>query len=309
MTNQPIDDMTTPLPEGEDGNSNLDRAQLAHIRHELRTPINAILGYSEILLEDSVGLEEVAFIHTALQTVHAGGKVLLTLINELLDTTRVEMALTQVSAESLSESIRAELHGSLHRLVGQCEILLAEAEAQCCVEYLSDLEKILTAGRTLQRFVDELVDIPVPATASNAPSAEAAMIRQMETPVDSLADQAITALPSGGKLLVVDDVAVNRDLLSRRLEAEGYVVAVACSGLEALEMIVAHPPELVLLDVMMPEMSGLEVLRTLKASALREIPVIMISALDEVDSAARCIEAGAEDYLPKPFDPVLLRAR
>ena len=79
-------------------------------------------------------------------------------------------------------------------------------------------------------------------------------------------------------------------------------------GRQALELLDARAFDLVLLDIMMPEMNGFEVLETMKASSkLRDIPVVMISALDEIDSIVRCIELGAEDYLPKPFNPTLLR--
>jgi class 3 adenylate cyclase len=112
------------------------------------------------------------------------------------------------------------------------------------------------------------------------------------------------------RILVVDDNASNRDLLSRRLQREGYRVTSVEGGAAALTMIAAEGFDLVLLDLMMPGMSGFEVLSRLKADeGTRHIPVIMISALDELDSTVRCIEAGAEDYLPKPFNPVLLRAR
>lgn len=114
----------------------------------------------------------------------------------------------------------------------------------------------------------------------------------------------------GISVLVVDDVETNRNLLGRRLKRQGYSVAVAGDGVEALESIRSQPFDLVLLDIMMPQMNGYEVLEILKAdSALRHIPVIMISAVDEIDSVVKCIELGAEDYLPKPFNPVLLKAR
>jgi adenylate cyclase len=109
---------------------------------------------------------------------------------------------------------------------------------------------------------------------------------------------------------VVDDHQSNRDLLSRRLTREGHDVVTAETGAEALELVEATPFDLVLLDLLMPGMSGYEVLCRLKASPRHfEVPVIVISALDEISSVVRCIEAGAEDYMPKPFDPVLLRAR
>ena len=111
-------------------------------------------------------------------------------------------------------------------------------------------------------------------------------------------------------ILVVDDNAMNRDLLSRRLRRDGYAVEVAEHGREAIERLTAASYDLVMLDIMMPEMNGYEVLAYLKADAvLRHIPVIMITAIDDADSVVRCIELGAEDHLPKPFNPHVLRAR
>jgi len=116
--------------------------------------------------------------------------------------------------------------------------------------------------------------------------------------------------PPQPNLLVVDDDETNRKILSGRLEAEGYKVFVAENGRRALEMIETQPFDLVLLDILMPEMDGYQVLQYLKSrQTLHNIPVIVLSALDEIESAVRCIEMGAEDYLTKPFNPVLLRAR
>jgi len=112
------------------------------------------------------------------------------------------------------------------------------------------------------------------------------------------------------QILVVDDLEANRDMLSRRLRQLGHFVVTAASGREALGMLHANSCDMVLLDLMMPEMDGYAVLRAIKADpALMHLPVIMVSANDEVENVIKCIESGAEDYLPKPFNPVLLRAR
>jgi adenylate cyclase len=113
-----------------------------------------------------------------------------------------------------------------------------------------------------------------------------------------------------GHILVVDDNRMNRLKLSRGLEQQGHTFALAENGQQALEMVRAQPFDLVLLDIVMPEMDGYQVLEHIKRdSALRDIPVIVISALDEMESVVKCIKMGAEDYLPKPFNPVLLKAR
>ncbi|MBE2220035.1 MAG: response regulator [Anaerolineae bacterium] len=115
---------------------------------------------------------------------------------------------------------------------------------------------------------------------------------------------------NNGRILVVDDYPMNRLKLSRVLQQQGHAVEQAENGQQALDMLHSEPFDVVLLDIMMPEMDGHEVLAAMKADTdLRDIPVIVISAVDEVESAVRCIEMGAEDYIPKPFNPVFLRAR
>ena len=113
-----------------------------------------------------------------------------------------------------------------------------------------------------------------------------------------------------GLILVVDDNETNRDLLSRRLSRLGHDTVMAEHGQQALDQVQHHAFDLVLLDIMMPNMTGYEVLERLKADpAQAHIPVIMVSALDDIESVVRCIELGAEDYLFKPFNPTLLQAR
>ena len=111
-------------------------------------------------------------------------------------------------------------------------------------------------------------------------------------------------------ILIADDDTVSRKLLRRLLEQDGHTVRAASNGREALELFREEPSDVVLLDIVMPELDGISVLEQLKATPGTEnVPVIMISAVDETDSVVRCIEKGADDYLPKPFNPVILRAR
>jgi two-component system cell cycle response regulator len=114
----------------------------------------------------------------------------------------------------------------------------------------------------------------------------------------------------GGQILVVDDNRMNRIMLTRSLEQQGHQVTSADHGRLALELLRSQAFELVLLDIVMPEMDGYQVLAEIKGDEqLHGVPVLMISALDETENVVRCLEVGAEDFLPKPFDPMLLRAR
>jgi two-component system, cell cycle response regulator len=113
-----------------------------------------------------------------------------------------------------------------------------------------------------------------------------------------------------GHILVVDDQRTNRLKLCLGLKQQGHTVGEAENGIRALEKLRSEVFDLVLLDILMPEMDGYQVLNQMKEDkALREVPVIVISALDDLESVVKGIELGAEDYLPKTFDPVLLRAR
>jgi len=118
------------------------------------------------------------------------------------------------------------------------------------------------------------------------------------------------SLHDHGHLLIVDDNRVNRILLARGLEKQGHAVEIAENGRQALEMLKRDAYDLVLLDIEMPEMNGYQVLEAcLKDAELRNLPIIMTSSLDELDSVVKCVELGAEDYLTKPVNPILLRAR
>jgi phosphoserine phosphatase RsbU/P len=223
-----------------------DRTNLSHLRHDLRTPINQIVGYSELLIEETGDAGHTSYLPD-LERIRGAAKTLLNLINDNLTDERLTLA-----------------------------------------------GEIVEAGPTARSEpgARPLVDLTAPA-GSPSPL----------VPADEAA-----AVP--GHILIVDDNEGNRDMLARQLVRQGHTVDVAVDGRDALGRLRAAPFDLVLLDMMMPVLDGYSTLREIKNDpALRHLPVIMISALDELNSVVRCIECGAEDYLPKPFNPVLLRAR
>ncbi|GAT33145.1 serine phosphatase RsbU, regulator of sigma subunit [Terrimicrobium sacchariphilum] len=200
---------------------------------------------------------------------------------------------------SLSK-LRHDLRTPINHIIGYGELLREDLVDQGITE-LSDLQRIEDAARRLLEMITESLSDDAPS-----PRPPALITAQDESiPVDSVTPPAIT-----GHLLIVDDNAENSHLLARTLERQGHRTSEVQNGLEALALLAEKPFDVVLLDVLMPELDGYETLGRIKADPnLRHIPVIMISALDELKSVVRCIEAGAEDYLPKPFDPTLLRAR
>jgi adenylate cyclase len=117
-------------------------------------------------------------------------------------------------------------------------------------------------------------------------------------------------IPEQFSILVVDDIKVGREVLQGVLTRQGYQVSAAADGVQALELIRSQPFDLILLDILMPRMDGYQVLEMIKADPkLHHIPVIMISMVDETDAIIRCIELGAEDFITKPYNRVLLKAR
>ncbi len=209
--------------------------------------------------------------------------------------------------------LRHELRTPINHIIGYSELLLEEARDSALQPFSGDFQKIHTAAKTLLGILNTLVDSPTPTTGSPVtapqPAGDPTQLREEDSGTTVTAEREASA-PLSGHLLVVDDNETNRDMLSKRLRHQGYRVSMAEDGRRALLAVRDQLVDLVLLDVLMPEMDGYETLKQIKADPrLRDIPVIMISAINEIQSVVRCIEHGAEDYLPKPFNPVLLRAR
>lgn len=194
------------------------------------------------------------------------------------------------AADPSPSRLRHDLLTPVNHILGYTEILLEDASPSTT----ADLQKIHSAARSLQTLISTRLD------GASAPP----------RPAFPAAPPSIERPPLSGRVLAVDDHPDNLDLLARHLLRQGLEVETATDGLSALERLATTGFDLVLLDVLMPGLDGHETLRRIKSSPeTAHLPVIMISALDELQSVTRCIEAGAEDYLPKPFDPTLLRAR
>jgi adenylate cyclase len=180
---------------------------------------------------------------------------------------------------------------------------------------IPDLEKILRAAENLLSLANNTDPSALSGYGqSQSPVEEAAEPLGMGSGLmqpSAAQDFGLSAQPMPtARLLAVDDDDLNRDMLIRRLQKLGYDVTEAATGREALAKLKDGNFDLVLLDILMPDLDGFQTLEFMKADPkLKYLPVIMLTALDDVDSTVRCIEAGAEDYVPKPFSPVILRAR
>jgi diguanylate cyclase (GGDEF)-like protein/PAS domain S-box-containing protein len=276
----------------------------SYLRHELLTQVNAIIGYSEMLLEEIAerGGSTTGW-RTDLDKIRASGADLF----RFLESTRTDTA----SAIFLAELLYF-IRTLVTTIVGYADLLIEEASDQTLPETLHDLEIIRNAGHTLVAHLQAFIQIDeTQACLENLGSAIAEVFPLMRNAVHAMQNRrnkSSRLLP--GKLLVVDDDAISRDLLVHELQREGYQVATAEGGREALQMIRTQSYDLLILDIVMPEMNGYQVLEQLKSDGiLIDLPVVIISAWIELDDIAHCIELGAEDYLPRKFNSALLKAR
>ncbi len=285
-------------------NPYIQKALFSHLRHELCTPMNAIIGYSEMLLDELK--HQPSDLYVDIGKIYTSGNELLALANKILDPADFELN-QERSFDSFGAKVRLEMLTPLSTIIGYCELLIEEAGA----DFLPDLEHINIAAHKLLSMINDIVNL----AQQQLKAIDVKQLELMQGAASTMRllsqDSSVTSSAKlSGMILIIDDNETNCDLLSRQLERQGYTVAVATSGQQGLQILQAMPYDLILLDIIMPEMSGLEVLAQLKSNPnWQNIPVIMISALEEIDSVVRCVEMGAEDYLSKPFKPVLLRAK
>lgn len=285
----PADDSAAPvLPAA--------RVAATQLRHDLRTPMNAILGYGEMLVAEAEELG-IGHLKAQLQALHEASKSLLEGINEAVPASAEE---SEANPDKLRRTVREKLDAPAQALLQQAKTVFDQAAGIEAAH--ADLDRLVIAAGKLVALIGGLSS---PA-ASDAQSGAASV----EQTLGRLSRASAHAATAQGRLLIVDDNAMNRDVLSRQLVREGYDVMAAASGKEALEQLRLQEYDLVLLDVVMPQMDGLQTLAAIQGDpALADVPVVMLSALDEIAGVARCLEQGACDYLTKPVDPTLLRAR
>jgi DNA-binding NtrC family response regulator len=263
-------------------------------KETLQQQLAGVLNYSKRLMQDNdlLGQEESA---ADIAKINA----LVEKLSKIVD-----------DFSEMSGDMVHDLRTPLNGIIGYSEMLLED----CDVE-VPDLQKVLSAARGFQKALETMVSCGATETINVECEADAtsrdAMIQGTMDSLSSMEGHQI--LPETiirASILVVDDNEINRDLFSSHLGRQGHKVILATNGREALEISANEPVDLILLDIMMPEMNGFEVLEHLKSNPnMENIPVIVISALDTIASAVRCIQMGAEDYLLKPFNPVLLKAR
>ncbi len=273
-----------------------ERTFSPELRHELLTQVNAIIGYSEMVLEEIIDRGMSAW-RADLDKIRASGADLLLFL---------ESSRSNPDSLDFTSDLLYFIRTLVTTIVGYADLLIEEADQDTSAQTLRDLEIIRNAGYALVSRLQELVEAGTPL--ENLGGAMSAVFPLMR---DAVSAMQVRKLPvSAARLLIVDDDVINLDLLSLELSRRGYQVETATGGKQALQMIQDEKYDLMILDLVMPEMSGLDVLERLhEAQSLLDLPVVVISAWTEISDIARCIELGAEDFLPRKFNSALLQAR
>ena len=303
--------MTEALSEISESSDRLEHALAALLRQELNAPIVAMTGFLDIMIQDArrFHLDEAI---SDLDRMRTASVDLATLVSRFIDTPDV-IPDEQQAVEAYRRRLRHDLRTPLNTIKGYGEMLLKDMQDRGHKQLLNDLKKVQVASDELRVQIDAIVDRAgqssmEPRPTQTKPIGLIGDLLNRTAPIDLERERVRRGQSS--RILIVDDTAANRDLLTPHLLRDGHEVETAEDAASALERLIHVSFDLILLDLIMPGMDGFELLCRLKSSLhTRHIPVIMITALDEAESAIRCIEGGAEDYLPKPFNTVLLRAR
>ncbi len=285
------------------------RALLVTIQHELRSPILNIIGYARVLRDESSKVYE-----NDLGEILKACNSLLGHVDDFLEHgPRPRPSSAGPDGPDTLTILRHDLRGPVNIIRGYVEFLLETATSRQETRVERDLRRIYRLTESMlgmiNRLTREIDSEGDPEKSLNQIHPELRLVTQALRTLDSLdVRPEVKTIPA--RVLVVDDNEQSRDLICRHLRKEGHEVDMAMNGRKALEMLRSDYFDIVLLDIFMPELNGYQVLVEIKKhKRLSQIPVIMVSTLDEIDSVVRCIELGADEYLPKSFKPAMLRAR
>ena len=277
--------------------------RVSKARHDLQNSIGHILGFTEILLEEiqEQGRER---LRPDLEFISQTATQMIANIKECLDAPKIESAPGNVQA------LQKQICKQSSQVVAAVERLTRESNAAGDESFRNDLSRIGGAARQMIKLADTSLLLLFEPVVVGTDHLEAVSKLIPESQLIGFKTLSASQTKAEGFILLVDDLQENRELLSRRLSRLGYSVAMTETGQQALEFVSTNPVDLILLDIMMPGLNGIEVLQRLKSNpATRHTPVVMLSSVDQMDAVVHCIKLGAEDFLPKPFNATLLMAR
>ena len=283
--------------------SNSPLSQLFQLRQELGIPINAIIGYSEMIIEEIAEINQDVTYIAELEQIRACGVELLASVNIFFDPAKLTKDWQDLQSIISNPQLQTQLAKPTQVVIDRSQQLISLVDKN----FLLEVRQINRAANQLLQEIPRLIEVPT---------------SDIEILEDTVLDISTSVLANrfpldkyqlsqarGYTVLVVDDSAINREILADQVKAEGYQTATAKDGKQAIQMIQTGSFDLILLDIIMPEIDGYQVLKWIRHSPWKHIPTIMISALEQTDSVVKCIEMGAEDYLTKPFNSTLLKAR
>lgn len=295
---------------------NRHRIILTRMRGELLAPVEAVVHTGQLLLEtaEEPGLDVEPHIRNDLKTICTASRDLYNFVREQLESEDFSSAAGDAELDRQMQIIRHDIRNRLNHVQGLCQLLLMEEfdpntdeQNQFFGSFTHDLKDIRSYVDSCLQLLDEFAAgtaLVEPYTAVGSLD-ETAIIETVELPTGLLSHAHEPAF-----VLVVDDNQLNREMLARFLDKLGHRCDFAENGRQALQKIAENDYDLVLLDIIMPEMNGLQVLQNLNANGtLRHLPVLVVSGLDSTREVVRCIEFGADDFLPRPINMTLLRAR
>ena len=286
--------------------SKKEKIVLTQIKQDFTTPVDAISDYINLIIDGSDVYDDE--ISDEFQNIKKSAKTLRVNFNdafsEYADTKR-----KTISNDEEASILRHDLRTPLNGIIGYSEILLEDFEDDIEESHAEDINHIIGLAKEVEgaiaRFVDFLKDGTDKTSESLAENDSAENLFSSLGKIDYKLE--IIDEIKQSRILVVDDIKTNCDVLKRRLENNTFLVEVSMSGKDALEKIAKEKFDLVLLDVLMPEVNGLEVLIKIREEySADKLPVIMVSSFDDVESISKCIQLGASDYLPKPVNSTIL---
>lgn len=277
--------------------------RVSKVRHDLRNSIGHILGFADMLREDATEQgSEVT--RKELELICRVANRMTAQANACLEARKIR------SAPASVRTLQKQLADEAAVIVAATGRLTSQPQLPSDKNFTDDLARIAGAAR----HAFESTQTALATLVAGPDETDTAFFRALPPLIEwspvRLKSAALKPSQAGGVILVVDDLEENREMLSRRLSRLGYSVELAENGQRALEFVAKQAVDLILLDIMMPGLNGIEVLQRLKAdAATQHIPVVMLSSTDQADTVVNCITLGADDFLPKPFNPTLLMAR
>jgi class 3 adenylate cyclase len=277
----------------------LRHLQLASMREKFAIPANGIVETFSMLLSEVSHVERDDF-RADLLRLERAARTFQTLIQQMFDSAATP------DKPIIDSAPYHRLRTLLNHVIGFCDLWLEDVCDHFLERCVDDLQRIKALAREVLNQIDAMFSA---CRASATTPGNNPILELPEMVCDLARPRPTDGLAPRGRILVADDNELNRDMLGVLLSREGHTVVKAANGRQALDLVKSQSFDLILLEIIMPEVTGFQVLESLKADpSLSQLPVLMISALQESENVARCVEMGADDYVYKPFNPVILRA-